>query len=141
MKKLLDIIRSWFSKPALILPSHKPSTKILIYVGDTVVGAVQSLSITEIRRTDIPAPPEVKVNAYRIRFDKERVAEAFSRGFIHSNAQIRPFQIHIADDNVITTIQNAWIKELPGYTYLVDGWSIVEEMILEAETIFSKKKK
>src|SRR5574337_1824564 len=73
------------------------STNILIMVGNTAVGAIQSLSVSERRGikmidevgTDghVDSVPNVSTNitgtCQRVRFDRLRVAEAFSRGFTH----------------------------------------------------------
>ena len=82
-----------------------------------------------------------KVTANRIRFDRARIAEAFNRGFVNKAAQKIPFQIEIEDKEVITTIQNAWIDEDVGYSYVTNDWTIIDCMKLVAEKIFSKKKK
>ena len=87
------------------------STNILIMVGETAVGAIQSMQITESRGlkqidevgTDghVDSVPNVSTNitgsCQRVRFDRLRIAEAFSRGFVHVASQAYPFDIVIID--------------------------------------------
>jgi len=100
------------------------STNIIIMVNNRAVGAVQSLSISEKRNikmideigTDghIDSVPNQSTNitgsCQRVRFDRLRIAEAFSRGFIHAASQIYPFDIVILDkqkkaqENQISTV-------------------------------------
>lgn len=133
------------------------STNILILVGSTPVGAVQSLSINESR--DIGMVPEIGTDGFidsvpksstnitgnctRIRFDRLRVAEAFSRGFIHVSSQAYPFDIVILDkqkaDNasqISTVIKNVWISEI-SYDYSATEWIISDKMSFKAENIYS----
>jgi hypothetical protein len=133
------------------------STHIIIMVGSTPVGAVKSLSITEARNikmidevgTDghIDSVPTSSTNitgsCERIRFDRLRIAEAFSRPYIHVSAQAYPFDIIIIDkqklaagQQISTFIKNVWIKNI-SYTYSSDDWIITDKMDWEAETIFS----
>lgn len=133
------------------------STHIIIMVGSTPVGAVKSLSITEARNikmidevgTDghIDSVPTSSTNitgsCERIRFDRLRIAEAFSRPYIHVSAQAYPFDIIIIDkqklaagQQISTFIKNVWIKNI-NYTYSSDDWIITDKMDWEAETIFS----
>jgi hypothetical protein len=113
------------------------STVIIVKVGDKAVGAIQSLSITEKRCENDSL--SVTAKASRVRFDKARVAEAFSRGFVHVSSQRYPLQIEIIDgDKITTTLRNAWITALD-YTYTTGDWIITDQMELEAETIFSFK--
>src|SRR5580692_1747947 len=91
------------------------STNILIAVrtpsGYSPVGAVQSMAISEKRSikmidevgTDghIDSVPNQSTNVtgscQRVRFDRLRIAEAFSRGFIHAASQVYPFDIVVMD--------------------------------------------
>ncbi|CAK9252391.1 unnamed protein product [Sphagnum jensenii] len=77
----------------------------------------------------------------RIRFDRMRVAEAFSRGFLHVHSQRVPFDIVIIDnwngDNnsaLITTITSVWISGI-SYAYGVENWIISDDMKWAAQTI------
>lgn len=152
----------------LTLPSgaNKTSTAISTNIIITVrtpngsyipVGAVQSMSISEKRSikmidevgTDghIDSVPNQSTNitgsCQRVRFDRLRIAEAFSRGFVHVASQIYPFDIIIFDKQklaqglqIATTIQNVWISGID-YAYQVSDWVITDTMTWEAETIFS----
>lgn len=134
------------------------STHIIIMVNSTPVGAVKSLSITEARNikmidevgTDghIDSVPTSSTNitgsCERIRFDRLRIAEAFSRPFIHVSSQAYPFDLVIMDkqktvasgQQISTIIKNVWIKNI-SYTYSSDDWIITDKMDWEAETIYS----
>lgn len=135
------------------------STNIIIKVGDNVVGAVQTMAITEARPnirmidevgTDghIDSAPNQSTNisgtCNRVRFDRMRIAEAFSRGFIHVKAQRIPFDIEIHDrfhdadpgSAIVTTIKNVWIKSI-NYTYQVSDFIVTDDMAFDAEDIFS----
>ena len=133
------------------------STNIIIMVNNTAVGAIQSMSISEKRGikmidevgTDghIDSVPNVSTNitgsCQRVRFDRLRVAEAFSRGFVHVASQVYPFDIVILDkqkrntgSQISTVIKNVWISGID-YTYQVSDWVITDTMSWEAESIFS----
>jgi hypothetical protein len=133
------------------------STNIIIMVNNTAVGAIQSMAISEKRGikmidevgTDghIDSVPNVSTNitgtCQRVRFDRLRVTEAFSRGFIHVHSQVYPFDIVILDkqkrdqgSQISTVIKNVWISGLD-YTYQISDWVITDTMTWEAETIFS----
>lgn len=133
------------------------STNIIIQVGSTPVGAIQSIGITESRTikqiyevgTDgsVDSSPQssstFSINCTRIRFDKLRIAQAFSRGFVHVQSQRYPFDIVIIDNQsedpsnqIVTTIKNCWINQI-SYTYSATDWVISESMNCNAETIFS----
>lgn len=133
------------------------STNIIIKVGPNTVGAVQELSITENRPifmvdevgTDghIDSVPnkstDISGNCSRIRFDRMRIAEAFSRGFVHVAAQRIPFDIVIIDNwngdgnsALITTIKNVWIEQI-SYAYRISDWVITDAMNWKAETIYT----
>lgn len=133
------------------------STNILIMVGKTPVGAIQSMQISEKRGikmidevgTDghIDSVPNVSTNisgsCQRVRFDRLRIAEAFSRNFVHVASQVYPFDIVIidkqkrdTDSQISTVIKNVWISGID-YTYQTSDWVITDTMSWEAETIFS----
>lgn len=137
--------------------SSAVSTNIIILVNDTPVGAVQNLSISEKRTittidevgTDghIDSVPtkstDVTGTCDRVRFDGMRIAEAFSRGFLHVHAQVYPFDIVILDkwrknssSQISTVIKNVWISGID-YSYQHDNWIITDRMSWTAETIFS----
>ena|SRR3990167_1844286 len=134
------------------------STNIIIKAGTYVVGAIQKLDINETRPvkmidevgTDghIDSAPikstDIKGNCERIRFDRQRIAEAFARPFVHAHAQRIPFDIEIhdtfadadANNAIITTLHNVWITEI-SYSYSADNWVISDRMNFEAEGISS----
>ena len=135
------------------------STNIIILVEGNVVGAVQSLQVTE-QRPGIKMIDEVGTDGHidsaptsstdisgtcsRVRFDRVRMAEAFSRSYHHVKSQRIPFDIVIQDrfhdadpgNAIITTIKNVWIERI-SYTYSASDWLITEEMSWKAEDIFS----
>jgi len=136
------------------------STMILIKVGTEPVGAVQSLSINETRNvqmidevgTDghIDSAPnqstQIEGSCERIRFDRLRITEAFSRGFLHVKSQRIPFDIEIIDQfngaigsgsEVVTIIENVWIKSI-SYNIQAGNWIISDTMQWTAETIYSR---
>ena len=135
------------------------STNIIIKVpGGNIVGAVKQLAINEDR--DIQSIDEVGTDGHidsapskstnisgscdRVRFDKQRILEAFSRGYVHVHAQRLPFDIEIhdifadSDENnaIITTIRNVWVKSV-AYTYSSSDFIISETMTWTAESIYS----
>jgi len=134
------------------------STNIIIKVDGNAVGAIKSLQVTERRNitpisevgTDgvIDSAPskstEISVECTRTRFSKQRIAEAFGRGFIHAHSQRFPFDIEIQDifadaneaNAIITVIENCWINNI-SYTYSSDEFVISENMGLNAERINS----
>lgn len=133
------------------------STNIIIMVNNTAVGAIQSMSIDESRNikmvdevgTDghVDSVPVSSTNitgtCKRIRYDRMRVAEAFSRGFVHVHSQVYPFDIVILDkqkrsqaSQISTVIKNVWIKGI-NYSYEANEWIITDTMTWEAEAIFS----
>jgi len=134
------------------------STMILIQVGNTPVGAIQDLNISESRTikkisevgTDgtVDSAPsnatEISGGCTRIRFDRLRIAEAFGRGFTHVHSQRIPFDIIITDffagegsqDKIITVLKNVWIKTI-SYTYSASDYTIADKMDWTAEAIYS----
>lgn len=133
------------------------STNIIVMVHNHAVGAIQSLAISEkrsIKMIDevgndghIDSVPNQSTNitgtCQRIRFDRLRIAEAFSRGFVHVASQVYPFDIVILDkqkkntgNQISTVIKNVWISGID-YTYQISDWVISDSMTWEAETIFS----
>lgn len=134
------------------------STNIIMKVDGNIVGAVKSLDVTESRSIKMisevgtdgmidsapSASTEISGRCSRTRFNRLRIAEAFSRGFIHVASQRITFDIEIQDifhdsdptNAIITTIQNVWISNI-AYTYSSDDFVIVENMDWKAERIFS----
>ncbi len=141
------------------------STNIIIKVGTETIGAIQSLSVTEERSikmidelgTDghIDSAPQSSTNitgsCTRIRFDRLRIMEAFSRGYSHIHAQRYPFDIEIIDiqnaasdsadplsspATIVTVLSNVWINNI-SYTYGANDFIISESFNYTAETIKS----
>ena len=145
------------------------STQIIVKVDGQSVGAIQTLSATQTRPlrrvqevgTDgtieiVPtATTAVVVNVNRIVFDRKRLPEAFSRGFLNIHAQRNPFDIFVYDfasvepdtlddtydvstsTNVVTTIyENCWFGSLAS-TYNATDYIITETATIEAEFVHS----
>jgi len=133
------------------------STNVIIMVNGTAVGAIQELSVNEQGNvqmidevgTDGPVDSvrnsSVKITGTcrRIRFDRMRITEAFSRGFLHVASQAYPFDIVILDrqksdagNQISTVIKNVWISSL-GYSYGSQDYIITDTMGWSAEHIFS----
>jgi hypothetical protein len=133
------------------------STNILIMVEGRPVGAIQTMSISEkrgIKQVDevgtdghVDSVPNVSTNITgscdRVRFDRLRIAEAFSRGFVHVASQVYPFDIVIIDkqklatgSQISTVIKNVWIDGID-YAYAANDWIITDKMTWQAERIYS----
>lgn len=134
------------------------STQVVIRVNGQAIGAIQELQVTE-ERTITPidevgtdghidsaptASTGVSGSCNRIRFDRLRITEAFSRGFLHVKSQRVPFDIEIYDrwgnddsQVIVTTIKNVWIRSI-GYSYQVSSWLITDQMQWQAEDIYSQ---
>lgn len=134
------------------------STNIVIKVDNYIVGAVQKLTITEQRTIEmidevgtdghIDSAPvkstDISGSCDRIRFNRQRIADSFGRGFVHAHAQRIPFDIEIHDffhdadrnNSIITVLKNVWIENI-NYSYGVDSWIISESMSFKAEAIKS----
>lgn len=133
------------------------STMIVVRVGIQPVGAIQSIDIHEARQvkqidelgTDghIDSSPVQSTNitgsCKRIRYDRLRISEAFSRGFLHTKSQRIGFDIDIydkwngdGDGIIVTTLKNVWITNI-GYTYSATEFLITDDMSWEAEDISS----
>lgn len=137
------------------------STNIIITVrtpnGNIPVGAIQKLDVKEQREvkmidevgTDghIDSVPtrstDISGSCERVRFDRLRITEAFSRGFLHVASQAYPFDIIIMDkqktdsaNQITTVIKNVWITDI-SYGYNAGDWIISDNMSWKAERIFS----
>jgi hypothetical protein len=133
------------------------STNILIKVGPSTVGAIQTINVDEERKismidevgTDghIDGVPSASTNisgsCKRIRFDRMRIAEAFSRGFVHTHSQRFPFDIVIIDNwngagnaSIVTVLEGVWISKI-SYAYGKDDWVISDDMTWQAQTTSS----
>lgn len=117
------------------------TTKILVYVRDELVGAVQSMTIHETRSTQ-DGLINVTIETARIRFSPTKITEAFEKGIISSTTQKLPLQLVIEENNQeMTRITNAWIRPPPHnpqmYVYSTTDWMIADEIEFEAESITS----
>lgn len=134
------------------------STNIVITVNGRSIGACSSFDVSEDRSlkaideigTDghidlLPtASTNISGSCTRTRFGGKRIAEAFSRGFIHVKSQRVPFDIVIFDhirgldaNQVVTTvIENVWISKM-GAKYSASDFVIVDDMSFQAESIYS----
>lgn len=87
------------------------STQILVVVDEQPIGAIQSLSVSQSRNIErvkevgtdgtielVPTgATEVSLSIQRIVFDKKRLTESFSRGYLNIHAQRIPFDIFVYD--------------------------------------------
>lgn len=135
------------------------STNINILVKGIAVGAIKKINVKETRNISkwsevgsdavIDSVPnkatDISGGCTRTRFDGQRIAEAFMRGFVHVAAQRTPFDIEIQDSfkgdadsgsMIITTIRNVWISDI-SYIYSADDFVIVDDMSWQAESIDS----
>lgn len=133
------------------------ATQIVVRVGPNPVGAIQSIEFREERTvtpvdevgTDghIDSAPTRSANisgtCRRFRYDRLRISEAFSRGFLHVKSQRIGFNIDIYDkwsgeneNMIVTTLKNVWITGID-YSYQADNWIITDSMSFMAEDISS----
>jgi len=92
------------------------STKIHVIVDEKIIGTINTLNVEETRNL-VTRQPQYCIKADRIRFDKMRVEEAFSRGVCNVKSQRTPFQIEIHNEfkpggKVTTYIENAWVERI-----------------------------
>lgn len=147
----------------LTLPSGKNktstglSTHIVIMVNGQVVGAIQSLQITEQRPVkqivevgsdgSIDSTPSASTiftgTCTRVRYDRLRLSEAFGRAWIHVASQAYPFDIVILDkqkrDNgsqISTVIKNVWFTNLQ-WSVTSTEWVVSETAQFVAERVYS----
>ena len=148
---------SFYDKFGKNRTSTSLSTSIIIKVGNNPIGAVQSINVAEARA--IHMIPEVGTDGFvdsapqsavvitggctRIRFDRLRIAESFSRGFVHVHSQRYPFDIDIIDvikgdgaNAIVTTLKNVWINNI-SYTYSATDFIITDQMSFQCESIQS----
>lgn len=140
------------------------STQIIIKIGKTPVGALQSLSVTQKRAlkriTEIGTDGVIEIvpnqateydlSVTRIVFDQLRLPEAMSRGFRFIAAQRVPFDIDVIDitgtqanvevtdtntDRVIMTYKNCWFTSYET-PYQAGEYIITEKADLQCETAY-----
>lgn len=133
------------------------STQIIVKVNNETVGAIQQLSINHNRNLyrvpelgldgflevvpNNPTTYDISVN--RIVFDRLRLPEAFSRGFVNIKSQLIPFDILIIDRSngdgegaVVTTLSRNWFKSY-SVKYGADNYIITEDAGLVCEDIYT----
>lgn len=121
---------------------------IKVLIGNRVVGAIQSMDFDDVCPIAITSEREIvqktfvgpKITATRVRFDKVKIAEAFSRGYVNAKSQMYPLQIVGENDEEVVTIQNCWISDVD-YTYQSADWIITDAVEFEAEKVIETKKK
>jgi len=132
------------------------STQIVVKVGGTVVGAIQSITFPQAREMHVfeeigtegvvevcpKGAAKVTVTVERLVFDGLRLPEALARGFINIQAQRYPFDIQIIDTTngdidqsaIVTTIHGCWIKSYAP-TITANAFLVSERAELQAERI------
>jgi hypothetical protein len=131
------------------------STQILIKVENETVGAIQELTVNHSRPLERvkelgldgileiapKGPTEYEISVKRIVFDRLRLPEAFSRGFINIKAQLLPFTIVVIDRTngdgdgaVVHTLVNCWFTRYsPSYT--ADTFILSEQATIYCEDV------
>ena len=133
------------------------STQILVKVGATTVGAIQSLQITEnrdltrIKELGLDGILEIVPNSAttydarveRIVFDGLRLPEAFARGYINIKSQTVAFDILVIDrsngegEGAIThTLKSCWFQNYSP-RFQADNYIITESATIWIEDISS----
>lgn len=133
------------------------STHMILKVAGTPIGAIQNINVSESRSISMIAElgsdgfidstptssTKVSGSVSRIRYDRMRLTEAMSRGYLHLAAQRYPFDIEIQDiqkeqpnNQIITIIKNVWFESL-SYSLDASNWLITESCNWSAEHIFS----
>ena len=114
------------------------STQIIIKVNTEAVGAIQSIAPNQTRPIErigevgldgvlelVPNKPTIyEASIERIVFDRLRLPEAFSRGFVNIKSQVISFDIDIIDRTngdddaaIVTTLKECWFTAYkPTYT-------------------------
>lgn len=149
--KLFDLIRKVFRKEqksthnlffSKLVNQEAPkystlthlSTNIIVKVNGNAIGAIQNINFEE------SASGLVKGSCNRIRFNQQRIVEAFA-GQIHLTPEHKPFDMDVFEtigNNVKrTTVKNCRIL-YTGCTYSAQDWIIYEYMNFEAESIFTE---
>ena len=105
----------------------------IIVTTNQPIGACESMTIKESRTED--GYSSAKLEVPRMRFSRERIKEAFERGFFHVAAQKIPLHISVIEDKVeIIRAHNVWITEI-AVSFTTDEWIIAEGIKLECEYI------
>lgn len=113
------------------------TTKIIVLFDNTPIGAMRAFTLTKKYGTseDGYQWENVKLEGSRMRLDRLKVADVFSRSFINVAAQKYPVQIVVMeDDQEVQKIHNAWFSSI-GYSYTSGDWIILESFMIEAEKV------
>ena len=108
------------------------STHLSILVLGNKIGAIKSIDFDENREVKFygevgtdgmidsapTSPTTITGSCTRIRYDRQRIFEAFGRSFIHLHSQRIPFDIEVHDifhdadasNAIITTLKNVWFN-------------------------------
>ena len=133
------------------------STQIIVKVGTETVGAIQKLSINHNRNIErvkevgldgilelVPnQPTQYDITVNRIVFDRLRLPEAFSRGFINIKSQLLGFDILIIDRSngdgegiVMHKLVGCWFSKY-NTNYDSGNYIITEDATILCEDIVS----
>ena len=106
------------------------STQILIKFKDETIGAIQSYKVLkELYQDQYPM-----IEAGRVRFDRDKTKNTFSRDFVSKHSQIYPVDIVVVDVEDTVTLRNAWIEE-SGYVYTSKEYLILDKVVFVVEGI------
>src|SRR5574337_1440758 len=113
------------------------SISIIITAGDNQpVGACESITIKEKRSEN--QVTSIALEIPRMRLDRTKLDDLFSRGYFHVMSQIYPLHISILEDKIETVhIHNVWLTGI-GVSFSTDEWIVAEGVELEAESIRGK---
>lgn len=136
------------------------SSQIKIKIGQTTVGAIQSLTIEQNRDMDVreeigtegiveiqpTRATKTTIEVSRIVFDDLKLLESFARGFVNLQAQRIPFDIHIMDlssaktenDVAVTICNNCWFKRY-STPYTANNYLITEGATILCERVTSMR--
>jgi hypothetical protein len=136
------------------------STSIVVKVGNTTVGAIQSITINQNRNIEmfqevgtegfVDSCPKgaaaITLDITRMVFDNLRITESFARGFVNIQAQRIPFNIEIIDTAgstderffTVSTIYNCWFN-YASTPYSAHSYLISETVRINAEKIVTNR--
>ena len=141
IKDFFQKIISFFKKPKQVETPEKLATAIIVMMGDTAIGAIQNLSITEnrvVKKLDnglgTASSTAISLTTGHARLVKSRLVEVFQRGQVNAASQKYDLTIVIKDNKTITKIEHVWITSV-GLSYESGEWILIDEMKLEAEKI------
>ncbi len=134
------------------------STQIVVKVGPTTIGAIQSLTVNQNRDINVweeigtdgmvdshpRGAAKIDINVSRLVFNDLRLTEAFGRGFVNIQSQRFPFNINIIDKSnssndanyVVHTLHNCWFRRY-STPYSANDFIIIEQADITLERISS----